>query len=55
MVEFFQNHYKKERLMANRTRHINEKVKAVEAAIGHINMEAAARDTGVPASTLRFD
>ncbi len=41
--------------MANRTRHINEKVKAVEAAIGHINMEAAARDTGVPASTLRFD
>jgi len=41
--------------MANRTRSINEKAKSVEVALGYINIEAAARETGTPPSTLRYD
>ena len=42
-------------IMANRVRSINEKVQSVKAALGYINIEAAARKTGAPASTLRYD
>ena len=41
--------------MANRKRSISEKVESVEAALGQINVEAAAREAGVPPSTLRYD
>jgi hypothetical protein len=41
--------------MANRTRFIDEKVQSVEVAFGYINVEAVARETGIPASTLRYD
>ena len=41
--------------MANRTRFIEEKVQSVEVAFGYINVEAVARETGIPASTLRYD
>ncbi len=43
-----------EGFMANRRRTNEEKVKAVEIALSEINIEAAARKAGVPASTLRF-
>ncbi len=41
--------------MANRKRTNEEKVRAVEAALNEINIEAASRKAGVPASTLHFD
>jgi hypothetical protein len=41
--------------MANRTRTIDEKVSAVQIALEQINIEKAAREAGVPASTLRYD
>ena len=41
--------------MANRIRTIEEKVQPVEIALKQINVEAAAREAGVPASTLRYD
>ena len=41
--------------MANRKRTIDEKVKPVQIALGQINIEKAAREAGVPASTLRYD
>lgn len=41
--------------MANRTRSINDKAKSVKVALGYINIEAAARETATPASTLRYD
>ncbi len=41
--------------MANRIRPIAEKVQPVQMAFGQINVEAAARQAGVPASTLRYD
>ena len=42
-------------IMANRVRSINEKAKSVKIALGYINIEAAAREAGTPASTLRYD
>jgi hypothetical protein len=42
-------------IMANRVRSINEKVQSVKVALECINVEAAARKTGIPASTLRYD
>jgi DNA-directed RNA polymerase specialized sigma24 family protein len=41
--------------MANRKRTIDEKVKPVQIALEQINVEEAAREAGVPASTLRYD
>jgi len=41
--------------MANRIRPLDEKVQSVQAALGQINIEKAARNAGVPASTLRYD
>ena len=41
--------------MANRKRTIDEKVRAVQIALAQINVEKAAREAGVPASTLRYD
>jgi len=41
--------------MANRKRTLDEKVGAVQIALGQINIEKAAREAGVPASTLRYD
>ena len=41
--------------MANRKRLIEEKVQSVLVALGQINVEAAAREAGVPPSTLRYD
>ena len=41
--------------MANRIRRLDEKVKSVSKALSQIDIKAAARETGVPASTLRYD
>ena len=41
--------------MANRKRTIDEKVGPVQIALEQINIEKAAREAGVPASTLRYD
>jgi hypothetical protein len=41
--------------MANRIRQVDEKVQSVKKALEQINIEAAAREAGVPASTLRYD
>ncbi len=41
--------------MANRPRSIEEKIQSVEVALGYINIEAAAREAGTLASTLRYD
>ena len=41
--------------MANRLRTIDEKVKSVQIALEQINIEKAAHEAGVPASTLRYD
>ena len=41
--------------MANRKRLMEEKVQSVLVALGQINVEAAAREAGVPPSTLRYD
>jgi transposase-like protein len=41
--------------MANRPRTIDEKVKPVQIALEQINIEKAAREAGVPPSTLRYD
>jgi len=41
--------------MANRVRSIDEKVRAMEVALEGVNVERAAREAGVPASTLRYD
>ncbi len=41
--------------MANRIRSIEEKVQSVKIALGYINIDAAARETGTSASTLRYD
>lgn len=41
--------------MANRIRSIDEKVEPVRVALNQINVEAAAREAGVPSSTLRYD
>jgi hypothetical protein len=41
--------------MANRIRRLDEKVRSVRKALEQINIEAAAREAGVPASTLRYD
>jgi transposase-like protein len=41
--------------MANRKRTIDEKVRPVQMALEQINIEQAAREAGVPASTLRYD
>jgi len=41
--------------MAGRKREIDEKVESVETALDQINVEKAAQDAGVPASTLRYD
>ena len=41
--------------MANRIRQEDEKVQSIKIAFEQINIEAAAREAGVPASTLRYD
>jgi hypothetical protein len=41
--------------LANRKRLIDEKVQSVEAVLNQINVEAVAREAGVPPSTLRYD
>lgn len=41
--------------MANRKRSIDEKVGPVKIALNQINVEAAAREAGIPPSTLRYD
>jgi len=41
--------------MANRIRQPDEKVKPVRTVLKQINVEQAAREAGVPASTLRYD
>ena len=41
--------------MAGRIRRIEEKVEPVLITLGQINVEAAARETGIPPSTLRDD
>jgi hypothetical protein len=41
--------------MANRKRTIDEKVLSVEIALEQVNVEQAAREAGVPPSTLRYD
>jgi hypothetical protein len=40
---------------ANRIRQLEEKVKPIKVALRQINVEQAAREAGVPASTLRYD
>ncbi len=47
--------HQKATFMANRIRATNEKVKPVRLALRRINVEAVAREAGVPASTLRYD
>jgi hypothetical protein len=42
-------------ILANRKRTLDEKLRAMNAALGKINVEAAAQEAGVPASTLRYD
>jgi hypothetical protein len=41
--------------MSNRIRQLDEKVQSVKIALEQIKVEAAAREAGVPASTLRYD
>jgi len=41
--------------MANRIRPIDEKVQSVKIAMAQINVEAAAREAGVPPRTLDYD
>jgi hypothetical protein len=41
--------------MANRIRSLDEKVQPVRTALEQINIEQAAQEAGVPASTLRYD
>jgi transposase-like protein len=41
--------------MPNRKRTIAEKVRPVQIALEQINVEEAAREAGVPPSTLRYD
>jgi predicted component of type VI protein secretion system len=41
--------------MGNRIRCVEEKVQAVKVALAEVNVERAAREAGVPASTLRYD
>jgi hypothetical protein len=41
--------------MGNRIRPIDEKVKSMKVALDQINVEAAAREAGVPPSTLSYD
>ncbi len=41
--------------MANRIRPIDEKVKSTGIALKQIHVEAAAREAGIPPSTLRYD
>jgi len=41
--------------MPNRKRTIAEKVRPVQIALEQINIEKAAREAGVPPSTLRYD
>ena len=41
--------------MTNRIRQLDEKVQSVRKALEQIDIEAAAREAGVPASTLRYD
>lgn len=41
--------------MANRIRPLDEKVKSLRTAFRQIKIEKAARETGVPPSTLRYD
>jgi len=41
--------------MANRIRPLDEKVQPVRTALKQINVEKAAREAGVPASTLHYD
>jgi len=41
--------------MPNRIRPVDEKVEPVRIALQQINVAAAAREAGVPASTLRYD
>ena len=41
--------------MANRIRLIDEKVQSVKVALAQINVEAAAREAGVPPRTLDYD
>lgn len=41
--------------MANRIRPIDEKVQPVKIALAQINVEAAAREAGVPPRTLDYD
>lgn len=41
--------------MANRTISIDEKVQSIEIALGYINIDAAARETGTSSSTLRYN
>jgi hypothetical protein len=52
MTSFF---IRRHRLLANRKRSIDEKVEPVQVALDQINVEAAAREAGVPPSTLRYD
>jgi len=41
--------------MPNRKRTLAEKVRPVQIALEQINVEEAAREAGVPPSTLRYD
>jgi predicted DNA-binding protein (UPF0251 family) len=41
--------------MANRVRTIDEKVQAMEVTLKGVNVERAAQEAGVSASTLRYD
>ena len=41
--------------MGNRIRPIDEKVKSMNVALDQIKVEVAAREAGIPASTLRYD
>ncbi len=41
--------------MANRIRQVDEKVQPIKIAFKQINIEKAAHEAGVPASTLRYD
>jgi hypothetical protein len=47
--------FTRRRPTANRIRQRDEKVKSVRTALKRINVEEAAREAGVPASTLRYD
>jgi hypothetical protein len=47
--------YQEATFVANRIREIEEKVKPVRLALNRINVEAVAREAGVPASTLSYD